>query len=240
MTNEQIQMIGISEAAFAHATEDQRIEWAKANTTALTGLCDAAQKYLVDRKDHVGTIIGNGDFTTGIFIRVEYANITYRLAPDYPPPVKLPCGYWFDTKTLQVTHGIPASDSEIEVTDEFAAYLRDKPDGECELRVPQRGDTYFDMSTYFDMRLSKWNMCTTGIYADDPKKPAIRWCKPRKATSQLPRYIIRSTDGIKYVWDSKGRYAVCHGAQMQDMWRITKAMNAIEASKIEASKDEPK
>lgn len=139
MTNEQIQLIGISEAAFSTATDEQRIEWAKANTTAGFGLCDPAIKYLSARFRKVGEYVPVFQAVTRVSDVPTRGRRVYRLAPDYQPPVK--------------------------------------------------------------------------------------------ATSHLPRYVVKSTDGIKYVYDSRGRYTVCQGAQMQDLWRIAKSLNAIEASK---------
>ena len=145
MTNEQLQLIGISEAAFNAATEEQRIEWAKANTTAGFGLCDPAIKYLSSRFREVGEYVPVFQAVTRVGDGPTRDGRVYRLSPDYQPPVKAP--------------------------------------------------------------------------------------------SQLPRYVVKSTDGIKYVYDNKGRYTVCQGAHMQDLWRIVKSLNAIEASKIEASKE---
>ena len=99
----------------------------------------------------------------------------------------------------------------IEVSEDFARYVQNKPDCECELRIPNEDDDYISYG------------------ASDV--PTYRWCKPRK--SEPPRYSAGNYSGINYVWDHKGRYAVCHGGQMQDMHRIAKAMNALEKSRLD-------
>ena len=201
-----IQMIGIDEDTFREASEEDRISWAKANTTAGFGLCAGALGWLVNHKDSVGweqPCSGLCDIGKTTMIHDEYV---YRLSPDYQPPVKR---WWFDTETgivftADAFHNFTGG--TIEVSKEYAAYLQAKPDCECELRPVVEGDDYISYG------------------ASDV--PPYRWCKPRKP--EVPRYEAKEAEWIKYVWDNKGMYTVCQGNQMQDMHRIAKAMNAME------------
>ena len=111
----------------------------------------------------------------------------------------------------------------IEVSEDFARYVQDQPDCECELRFPNEGDEFLSCPECEWLEMDK--TCQL------PSPKLYRWCKPRKP--EPPRYAAGNYSGINYVWDHKGRYAVCHGGQMQDMHRIARAMNAMEKKLIQ-------
>ena len=143
-----------------------------------------------------------------------------RLAPNYQQPVKR---WWFHPRSIdmmremEVAHSTEQPDHSpgwIEVSEGFARYVHNKPDCECELRPPEDGDDYFTLAP-----AGAWHTSRKGIF----EAVDYRWCKPRK-----PRYEVKNHDGIKYVWDNKGKYALCQGSQMQDMHRIAKSMNERE------------
>ena len=200
-----IQMIGIDEFIFQGATDEARISWAKQNTTAGFGLCEGAIAWLQEHQDSVGVAFFAGQSTFPCNDLAEKDEYVYRLASDCQPPVNR---WVFNPETLAVdwTHDKTIKHGWLEVSEDFAQYVQNKPDGEWELRIPNGEDDYISYG------------------ASDV--PPHRWCKPRK-----PRYAAGNYSGINYVWDHKGRYAVCHGGQMQDMHRIAKAMNAMDKSR---------
>ena len=169
MTNTELQMVGIDEAAFNAASEERRIEWGKSNTTAGCGLCESARVWL--GKTQSVEWKGLGDWVVAEEFCPLDDGFIYRLAPDYQPPVKR---WWFDTNLKNVfqsteDHTSPA----IEVTADYAAYLQVKPEEECELRLPQKGNEF----------LAFMNLCQEWVEADcdsEDNSKLYRWCKPRK------------------------------------------------------------
>ena len=211
-----IQLIGIDEETFQVASEEDRICWAKENTTAGFGLCEGALGWLRKNRDSVWFFHNHDQFEAmHRDYRVLKDRFIYRLAPDYQPPVKR---WWFHPcsidmlREMEIDYSAEQPDHSpgwIEVSEDFARYIQNKPDCECELRIPNGEDDYISYG------------------ASDV--PPYRWCKPCKP--EPPRYEAKTYHGIKYVWDNKGGYTLCQGEQMQDMHRIAKAMNALEKSK---------
>jgi len=175
MTNEQLQMIGISEAAFSAATEEQRIEWGKQNMVCLAGLCKPAAAWLKERKAKVSNVKA-----TGVIAEM---GLTYRLDPDYQPPVKR---WWFDTITKTIIKdGQTVDQNALEVTAEYAALIEKKPECECELRKVRKGDVYYSYA-------GDW---FTAGFDDEIGNDEYRWCKPRKVAGWV-KYEIKAINGL--------------------------------------------
>ena len=180
-----IQLVGIDEEAFQAASEEQRIEWGKQNTTAGFGLCEGALGWLQERQDSVGVCFFA---TQSRFPCNDYAEkdeYIYRLAPDYQPPVKR---WWFDTITKSIIEdGQTVDQNMIEVTEDFARYVQNKPDCECELRLPEAGDNFLVFSGALDR--NKWIDLHGPCESTNPK--LYRWCKPRKPEYGWMEYDVK-------------------------------------------------
>lgn len=168
MTNTERQAIGIDSAAFNAATEEQRIEWAKNNATAAFGLCEKAREWLVAHKTHVGE--GRACHGVGTWSMTGDLCI-YRLQPDYKPTVMR---WWFCTISPLVTLAecSPCKDY-VEVSADYATYLQNKPDGECELRPFKAYDRY-----WWD---GKWRVATIDYEDIGLCDRGYRWCKVKPA-----------------------------------------------------------
>jgi hypothetical protein len=172
-------------------TEQEIITAAKTNWLAWQGLKELQPEVAAWMEGHGKDIsrLANGTSAvelvhTGLFITATdfMAGNVYRLRPDYEP-----LKWWFDTITKDVRQGSCAVHSAcFEVTAEYADYLRNKPDGECDLRDVEKGDTFFDMRT------GNWNVCELGIHTDNPKIPVLRWCKPKPDIAQLRRELVEA------------------------------------------------
>ena len=106
----------------------------------------------------------------------------YRLRPDYEQ-----LKWWFDTITKDVRQGSCAVHSAcVEVTAEYADYLRNKPDGECELRIPKAGEVYFCM---YDKSPETVPYHLTDLGDGDR---GYRWCKPKPDITKLRRELVEA------------------------------------------------
>jgi hypothetical protein len=99
----------------------------------------------------------------------------YRLRPDYEPE-----RWWFHELTGKVRSESQTLNGWLEVTDEYADYLRNKPEGEWELRRVVAGDNYFDI---YGRELFR----RTGVDDFGPEDRGYRWCKPRVDIEALRR-----------------------------------------------------
>jgi hypothetical protein len=132
----------------------------------------------------------------------------YRLRPDYEP-VK----WWFlpPDKTL-AQYGIVECHPErpnaswLEVTPEYADYLRNKPDGEWELRMAKKGDICWDWKVL---------MVLNGDYGDiDATDRGYRWCKVAKPGPAYGwrEYAVTERNGVYYVKGYRGGDMALHKA----------------------------
>ena len=71
----------------------------------------------------------------------------------------------------------------IEVTEDFARYVQDQPDCECELKEVKPGDEYLILSPYQD-----WCVAVSDMETRD-KTPPLRWCKPCVRTEAGERCV---------------------------------------------------
>ena len=179
-------------------TENEIITAAKTNWLAWQGLKELRPEVASWMEGHKDDLIyltgtrwtkGHSTFDGGI----------NRLRPDYEQ-----LKWWFDTVEKEVYKGTVAKYPAVyEVTAEYADYLRNKPDGECDLRDVEKGDTFFDMRT------GNWNVCELGIHTDNPKIPVLRWCKPKPNIAQLRRELVearaRMMDATEAYLDAKHR-----------------------------------
>jgi len=175
--------------------EQEIIDYLKSNTSAYCLMPKECQEYLVGKPflwltchnewQNEVPIVGN-------FTEDEETNFTYRLPPDYEPTVR----YWLDTIKMEPRKSTCAIHAGfVEITKAYYNYLNNKPDGECELRIVKRGDTFFCLGT------SKW------IGADYDFKCAdllydrgYRWCKIKgKRVERSRYYLIVDKYGSAYV-----------------------------------------
>jgi len=94
----------------------------------------------------------------------------YRLRPDYEP-----LRYVFDPVTLAVedTHDAAIRFGWLEVTAEYANYLRTPVDGYPELRKPEKGDCFWSATCGGPLTPD------CDFEDDGPADRGYRWCKPR-------------------------------------------------------------
>jgi hypothetical protein len=208
MTNTELQSIGIDEAAFSAATEEQRVFWAKANTTAGLGLCRQALEWLSAKSSDIVIIITGGAANIGLD-NIAADRFIYRLAPDYQPPGKR---WWFHVSTGAVRSYDEVVDlyGWIAITAEYAAYLQAKPEPDAELRKPERGDVYLVMED--DGSQGIWTIWDCGLNIAFDQH---RWCKSRKVAGWV-EYEVAPVNGVYCV-------RLCNGST----WRLDKAANRV-------------
>jgi hypothetical protein len=89
----------------------------------------------------------------------------------------------------------------LEVTADYAEYLRKKPDGEWELRKYGNGDTIFTFGLKNGGReqVAGWDHIT-----DTASDRGYRWCKPKQPESGWREYAITRDDRGFCVWTDMG------------------------------------
>ena len=191
MTNTELQMIGINGSVFNAASEEQRVCWAKHNTTGGVGLCDAAALWLKSHIAGVGVVTEYGLLACCGSVATNDLCAVYRLSPDYKPPVNR---WWFlptgcgTFKTPQIEESATKPNTNwLEVTAVYAAYLQAKPDGEWELRKPEVGDVFVGYAFVGAFHELVWN--EKNEEGNDKKTP-YRWCKPRKVAGWVEYPVV--------------------------------------------------
>jgi len=129
----------------------------------------------------------------------------YRLRPDYEP-----LKWWFHPRDLsmmrgvEIAHGPERPDHSpgwLEVTAGYAAYLRDKPEGEWELRMAKSGDTCWNADGENVAFVAGTNYKDAG--ANDR---GYRWCKPRVDVEALRKAFEdadqRYRDALEVSWQA--------------------------------------
>lgn len=131
-------------------------------------------------------------------------------------PHKTEKRWWFDTGGKSVFQSDEKFCGDvIEVTAEYAEYLRNKPDGEWELRKPtEKGDQYVNM---YNGNIEYAYSCSAPKNGLDigPQDRGYRWCKPRKVAGWV-EYPIEAVNGIYCVIGLNG-----------GKWRLDKAANRV-------------
>jgi hypothetical protein len=134
------------------------------------------------------------------------AGNVYRLRPDYEP-----VRWWFDTIMKDVRQGSCAVYSAcVEVTAEYADYLRTPVECYSELRMVKSGDEYIGV---FGLSLAAGDdMTDTG-----PDDRGYRWCKPKVDIAQLRRELVearaRMMDATEAYLDAKHRHDAALGVR---------------------------
>ncbi len=163
-------------------SERDLIERAKRNMVCLDGLDrddPELAAFLLERWEDVGVYCGDKCpcVDTGRLSVRSGINV-YRLRPDYEPE---PDRWWFHPRVGKVSRHGPAPWGDgggwLEVTPEYAAYLRNKPGEGWELRKQRSGDTVI-----------AWNgekaggECSVGHdwHPDRPDDRGYRWCRIEK------------------------------------------------------------
>ena len=148
------------------------IEYLKTNTAAYCLMPEEAQEFLVGKP--FDRLAINGNFYAcllGFKIAEWNSTDTFRLRADWTP------GKWwflpptesreFDLARCSEQTNKVDGDKWQETTAEFAAYLRTKPEGNCELREVGLGDRCYGVDGI-------WSVAKE--HHDTVK---YRWCKPR-------------------------------------------------------------
>jgi len=168
--------------------------------------------------------------------------LTYRLRADYQPPVKK---WWFHQRNLKAWQ----SDIDegaldmftIEISESFARYVQNKPDGNCELLEVEIGDMYYDSACL------EWRKCINPLSKKDGMTPH-RWCRPRKVAGWVVYDV--ECDGVEdmilsngvrvtplaYAISKPGKFGRFGGVQFEgqngDCW-ITSGPHLINGGKIQ-------
>jgi hypothetical protein len=132
-------------------------------------------------------------------VAFDCAGSVYRLRPDYEPE-----RWWFCAKTLKVfTNGSAIEPCEdcVEVTPEYAEYLRNKPDGEWELRMAKAGD---ETNECFKLPCD--------LEDCGPSDRGYRWCKPKQPEAGWREYRLEARNGVYYVKGYRGGDMALHKA----------------------------
>jgi len=180
-------------------TEQEIIAAAKTNWLAWQGLRELQPEVAAWMEEHKADCVWHDHVCN---IRGPVARFldgyVYRLRPDYEPVLK----WFFHPATLQViprnmmTENEPGKDW-LEITADYAAYLRNKPDGEWELRMAKAGECYWCM---YDKEPETFGSDLADI---GPKDRGYRWCKPKQPEAGWREYAVVERKG-SYMIDGYG------------------------------------
>ena len=152
----------------------------------------------------------------------------YRLAPDYQPPVKR---WWFDTVTNTIIKdGQTVDQNMIEVTEDFARYVQNKPDGEWDLRKPGCDDTIFDK----DGRTIKAIKSIYDYACPNKDDLGYRWCKPHKPEELTIEEMNYSKERGMHIAMSHPLFAKL----THEMCKLFEGSGAVNYLEFEARSDE--
>jgi len=118
--------------------------------------------------------------------------------------------YWLNTNTMEIQqkpegHHWVNPEFFIEVTPEYAEYLRNKPDGEWELRMVVVGNVYRQFGS------SLVSTACRNVQDDGPHDRGYRWCRP-KVTHGWREYAVVERNGVYYVKGYRGGDMALHKA----------------------------
>jgi hypothetical protein len=160
--------------------EQRMIEKAKANLMRHAGVKATDPELAAWMEGHAADCYVLDPDANGV--NFDSPGSVYRLRPDYEPKK-----WWFAPSTKTVIDK-PSDfawrnhEDWLEVTAEYAAYLRDKPEGDWELRRVVVGDNYFDI---YGRELFR----RTGVDDIGPEDRGYRWCKPRVDMDELRKAV---------------------------------------------------
>jgi len=181
-------------------TEQEIIKLAKTNWLAWQGLKELQPDVAAWMEKHCKECdYPYGDEWLGLSPCDTFCNsVVYRLRPDYEP-----LRYWFDPQSKVIYNSLYKGDKRmmLEVTADYAEYLRKKPDGEWELRKYGNGDTIFTFGLKNGGReqVAGWDHIT-----DTASDRGYRWCKPKQPESGWREYAITRDDRGFCVWTDMG------------------------------------
>jgi hypothetical protein len=172
-------------------TENEIITAAKTNWLAWQGLKELQPEvaaWMEGHEDdlivHTGTrwVQGHSTFDGGINrLRPDYEQLKWWFLP-------LGCGTFSNPQLEQCSK--QPNTNWLEVTAEYADYLRNKPDGEWELRKPDSGE---QILIWINGRFSRPMTAGNGIKMNDtPADRGYRWCKPKPDIAQLRRELVEA------------------------------------------------
>jgi hypothetical protein len=122
-------------------------------------------------------------------------SVVYRLRPDYEPR-----RYWFLPPeraaergakhiTSMTTDGnAPDHDMWLEVTAKYADYLRNKPEGDWELKMLGVGDVFLT----YPLRITIIATCNMKFIG--PEDLGYRWCKPKVDIAAMRKAVADARD----------------------------------------------
>jgi len=189
-------------------TEQEIIKAAKTNWLAWQGLKELQPEvalWMEGHKKDLGYMnqIGKIDGIGMLHNIGTSAWTIYRLRPDYEPH-----RYWFQPSSGTVYQGAGFGDDSgwLEVTAEYAEYLRRKPDGEWELRIVKAGDIYWSSALGVNVANADFDLINT-IH-----DRCYRWCKPKQPEAGWREYRVEARNGVHYVKGYKGGDMALHKA----------------------------
>jgi len=162
-------------------TEQQIVEYLKSNTEAYCLMPKECQEYLEGKPFIMLSADGSFWFSGPVVNSAEWTPIrTFRLRADYQP-----AKWWFlapsASRDVFLARGRVEPNKEWqEISPEFAAYLRAKPEGECELRKVKTGDNYLTTTS------GLWIKSAVGRPRGD-----FRWCRPEAPVADLQQENAR-------------------------------------------------
>jgi hypothetical protein len=122
----------------------------------------------------------------------------YKFEVRAEPNVK----WWFDPRQEEECRvmccATKPDTNYVEITPEYAEYLRNKPVERCVIKIPEQGDTYLALS-------GGWNTKPTNAKFGENEKEPYRWCKIEKiagwrvydVVAQNGSYIVKDYRGTK-------------------------------------------
>jgi hypothetical protein len=138
--------------------------------------------------------------------------------------------WWFNPKLGKVEEGTDAGSDWMKVTPEYAEYLRNKPEGEWELRKHKRGD---GIVTY---PVQERLVCEWEPHPNEtPDDRGYRWCKPKAGWRVYDVVVRNGEDCIAFAGDAiatldvamreHGKYGRFGGVQFEgqrvDCWSMS-------------------
>jgi len=174
-------------------TEQEIIAAAKTNWLAWQGLRELQPEVAAWMEAHSNDCRVLKHYNAEIIdsARVDFncTGSVYRLRPDYEPE-----RWWFCPGSKCVYVGAkPEGNPSVEVTPEYAEYLRNKPEGvECELREVTAGDKFVTTGDSGLWLTLKDGECVAGSWP-------YRWCKPKAPAYGWREYAVVERGGAYMV-----------------------------------------
>jgi hypothetical protein len=177
-------------------TEQEIIKAAKTNWLAWQGLRELQPEVADWMESHAEDcrVLFGINFLGKVAVKYDCPLTIYRLRPDYEPE---PVARWWFCPTINRTHQQEGNvcSACMEVTSEYAGYLRNKPDGECELRTPKKGDLFYENygnSFEWDRAENDWDVFPYPQFH-------LRWCRPKQPEAGWREYAVKPIDGEDYI-----------------------------------------